>query len=114
VNLFRSYLQKGDVKINIESTRISPIAGKHACYGLGRGLALIEGICAGMGIPYQLVEPKTWQGYLFKGLSGSTKQKSLQFVKRAYPNLDIRKSNLAKKDHDGKADAVCIGYYGWR
>jgi hypothetical protein len=62
---------------------------------------------------FELIEPKTWQKEIFKGLNAAdTKQVSIMFCKRKYPSVDFGK--YGKPFIDGLTDATCIALYGKR
>jgi crossover junction endodeoxyribonuclease RuvC len=81
-----------------------------------------RGVCAGwawmlagLKIPYHLVAPRTWQAKMHEGTSGTdTKGRSIQAAQRLFPGVELRRSSRAKKDHDGKAEALLIAEYGRR
>lgn len=60
-----------------------------------------------MGLSYDLVAPKVWQGILKGKYKG--KSSTLAWAKRVYPDLP-----LEVLDHDGMVDALAICYYGMR
>ena len=36
----------------------------------------------------------------------------MEIMLRQFPNVDLRKSERARKPHDGKVDALLIAWYG--
>lgn len=96
----------------------------HAVYGssaagtftFGRGMGSLEGLLTGLGISYELVQPKTWQREIHRGIEGklTAKEKSRMAAARLFPQYDFRASEKCRKPHDGMIDAVLIAEYGKR
>lgn len=82
--------------------------GVSSTFSIGRGYGLWEGLLVGLGVPYQLVHPKTWQKELLGGLAGGSKERSIQRAGALFPDLDLRASERSRIPHDGKADALCL------
>lgn len=63
-----------------------------------------------LGIAYRVVDSRVWQKALLpSGLKGiELKKAAVQFVHKTFPKLD------RSKDQDGRADSVCLAYYGVR
>jgi hypothetical protein len=112
VDILRCFSGRDDCFAVVERTQVTPVAGKMACFGLGYGLALIEGIFAALGIPYMVVRAQEWQKTIHAGLPGeNTKQRSILYCKRRFPGVDLRRTPGCSTDHDGMADALCIAAY---
>ena len=81
--------------------------------GVSRGLW--EGMLAGLGIPYELVSPRSWQSAMLRDVQGSdTKQRALIAAQRLFPGHDFRATERSRKAHDGIVDAALIAEYGRR
>lgn len=99
----------------LERAQAMPSQGVTSMFTTGRGFGLWEGILAAYSIPYVLVRPKDWQKKVFSGLAGiggTTKDKSILFVQKTLPDADLTPGRK-RTPHDGLADAVCMGYYGY-
>lgn len=101
-------------------------------FGFSKGMLLA--LLVAHRIPYVLVAPKDWQNEVWinadkeytaqkqKLKSGEertikkvdTKSTSINAARRLFPSVDFRKSERAKKPHDGKVDALLMAEYGRR
>ena len=68
----------------------------------------IRGICAGLGVPYTLVHPRTWKKVMMPDMP-KEKEASIIRARQLFPGLRFP----LKRDH-GKADACLIAEYGRR
>lgn len=71
---------------------------------LGRTLGAIETVFELLGIPFEMVQPKTWKG--FYGL-GKDKKQSLQIARQLYSDAPL---HLAK--HADRAESLLIAHFG--
>ena len=80
-------------------------------FGLGKGILM--GMVSGLEIPYTLVNPKTWQGIAWEGVTkqADTKKTSLVASKRLFPTESFLATQRSRVPHDGLVDAALIGYY---
>lgn len=85
-------------------------------FGWIKGLK--TGIIATLGLTYMLVQPKTWQKYVWsptdvvkKGTKTDTKKTSLTAAKRLFPHENFLATERSKVPHDGIVDAVLIALY---
>lgn len=101
-------------------------------FGFSKGF--LQGLLIAHRIPYVLVAPKDWQNEVWinadkeyttqkqKLKSGEersvkkvdTKATSINAARRLFPSVDFRKSEKAKKPHDGKVDALLVAEYARR
>lgn len=101
-------------------------------FGFSKGMLLA--LLVAHRIPYVLVAPKDWQNEVWINAdkefttqkqtlkSGEertikkveTKATSINAARRLFPSVDFRKSEKAKKPHDGKVDALLMAEYGRR
>lgn len=88
--------------------------GSVSIFSHARGYGLLEGIVAGLGLPYTLVHPKTWQTALLAGSTGDSKARAQLVCGRLFPGLDLRASTRARNPHEGIVDGLLIGVYGQR
>lgn len=80
--------------------------------GVARGF---EWMLAGMGIPYQLVAPQTWQKAMHAGTPrADTKQRSIIAAQRLFPSVSLKRTQRSRKDDDGMAEALLIAEFGRR
>ena len=107
--------------IIIEKSQAMRKQGVTSMFNYGKISGLIEGIVIGLGYPYALVPPQTWQKVMFEGTPakrGKTKVKSKEraaiVATRLWPDMDWRKSERATNPHDGMVDAALIAEYGRR
>ena len=94
--------------ICIEDGQAMPGQGSVSMMSIGRGLGTWEGLLTGMGLPYRLVHPKTWQ----KGVgfvTGNPKGQAYEIACRLYPHLKFKTKR--GKIIDGRCDAVLIATY---
>lgn len=101
-------------------------------FGFSKGMLLA--LLVAHRIPYALVAPKDWQNEVWVNADkeyASQKQKckdggektvrkvdtkatSINAARRLFPTVDFRKSDKAKKPHDGKVDALLMAEYARR
>ena len=104
-----------------------------ATFAFGEINGLLKGLLIATGIPYQLVQPKTWQKEIWinqdmvvehkkvvvKGVEQSrkevnTKQTSFNAVKRLFPDVDLRKNERCRNWDNNKVDSLLICEYARR
>jgi hypothetical protein len=111
-DIFANY-ENDEVYIFLEKAHPRPISGVKQCFMTGFGYAIMQTIFTVYENGYELIEPKRWQKEIFKGLNmENTKEASIMFCKRKYPNTDFGK--YGKSFTDGLTDATCIALYGKR
>jgi len=104
-----------EVMVFIEKVHAMPKQGVSSSFKFGQGYGQLQGICAALGIGYQLVTPQAWMKSILAGYSSQGKTKaSVEYVKAKYPILSLLATERSRKPHDGMADALCIAEYGWR
>ena len=115
VYLWLSQWVEGDAYVCQETAQAFPITGKAACFSIGLGAGLIEGMLIALSLPYQHVRPKEWQGVVLKGIPGESKERSILKTEQAVPELDLHPLGPTdirpKNPHDGLADACCLALY---
>ncbi len=84
-------------------------------FGQGYGLAVIEMALTSLSIPYDLMSAQKWQGVMLTG-AGTEDRKAASVIvaQRKWPKQDWRRSEQARKAHDGLTDAALIAEYGRR
>lgn len=96
--------------VTLEKAQAMPGQGVRSTGTTMRGAGLWEGICAGLGLPYQVVHPRTWQRVMLRDVPGTdTKARSVLQASRLWPDLSL----VRKKDHN-RADAALLAEYGRR
>lgn len=92
----------------IERVRSQPNNGVKAAFTFGENYGYIRGLLESRSIGYQTVPPQTWK----KEFSlDNDKKKSIECAKRLFPNVDLKRTERCKTDHDGKAEALLIAEY---
>lgn len=102
----------------------------HAIYGssaagtfsFGRVFGLLEGMLCGVGIAYELVQPKVWQREIWThsdkvykdGRRIDAKKTSIRASARLFPDIDFRRTERSRNIDDNKCDAMLICEYGRR
>ena len=98
--------------IGIERQQAFQKQGVSSTFKTGRGFGILEGIAAGMKIPYMIIGAKIWQKKMFEGMGKSdTKQLSKIIAQRLYPNEDFRATERCTKIHDGITDSLAIALF---
>ncbi len=106
-----------DVRAAVELVTPMPLAygTTTTFFGQGYGLALIEMALTSLGIPYDLMSAQKWQGVMLTGAgTEDRKAASVVIAQRKWPKQDWRRSEKARKAHDGLTDAALIAEYGRR
>lgn len=89
--------------------------GTIANYYRGRSMAIVEGICTALGIPYQLVSPREWQKWAHAGTSGEdTKQRSIMAAQRMFPGVSLLRTPKSRVPHDGMAESLLLASWARR
>ena len=92
----------------LEEAQAMPGQGIVSTGSYMRGFGAIEGLLAGLGIPYTLVRPQVWKKVMMAGMD-KEKEASIVRAKQLWPSIALDR----KKDH-GRADALLIMEYGRR
>lgn len=86
------------------------LGGKVANFLLGRSRGIWEGLIAGLGLTYNLVDPITWSCFFFgKGKRENKKKLNRRRVVKLYPSS---KKYFKLKKHDELSDSLLIASYG--
>lgn len=88
--------------------------GITSTFTTGRGFGVLEGLVAGLEIPYKLVHPLTWQARMLPAGHGDTKGRAKLACGALYPKLDLRQNERCRKPHAGICDALLIATFGQR
>jgi len=95
----------------IEKVGARPGQGVVAMFTFGTGWGLVRGVCAGLGLPYELVRPQEWQRSM---LAGQPKGSEYLVASRLWPNAEWRASGRSNRILDGLVDAALIAEFGRR
>lgn len=106
--------RKGErVMVWLEVAQAMPKQGLSSTFKTGRGFGLWEGICAGLGLEYDIVHPRTWTKFMLKDIpAGEPKSRSMAKCQRLFPELPLTKPRGKVLSLDGRSDAALIAYYG--
>ena len=89
----------------IEQVNAMPNQGVTSMFSFGRSLGILEGVLAGLDIPYSLVTPSVWKKRM---QVNSSKDGARELAMRTWSN----KSELFKrKKDDGRAEAALMALY---
>lgn len=95
----------------LEKVSAMPKQGVASTFNFGKSAGFIEGVLTALDIPFQLVTPKMWKSEY--GLN-SDKAKSVEVCRRLFPNVNLKRTERCKKDHDGMAEALLMAEYARR
>lgn len=97
-------------------------ASAKSTFNFGEIFGFLQGLIVANGLPYALVQPKTWQtevwispDKVFKsGKTIDTKKTSINAAMRLFPDADFRRTPDCKNIDDNKVDATLIAEYARR
>ena len=90
----------------IEQTGAMPKQGVSSTYAFGYASGLIEGVCAGMGIPVVFALPAVWK----RALKVTADKGACRLMaQRLWPT---HAASFAWVRDDGRAEAALVGFYG--
>lgn len=92
--------------VYLEEVATRPGEGAVGAFAFGRGFGQLEGLLAGVGLPYTLVRPQTWKGKLHVP---ADKGSARMIACRLWPAMA---KQFARVMDDGRAESALIGYYG--
>ena len=95
----------------VEHVNAMPGQGVTSCFSFGQNFGFILGLLTAFRVPYELVRPQKWK----KEFScTSDKNTSVEVAQRMFPGVDLRRTPLCKKPHDGIAEALLMAEYARR
>lgn len=110
-DIFKTF-DKDNCHVVIENVHAIAGGSAKANWSFSRGKALLEVLCIAFDLPFTMVNPKAWQKLIHQGIPKmEAKDMTLMAIKRLYPEVDLRKSERAKKPHDGIYDALGMAHY---
>ena len=95
-------------------------------FNFGEVFGFLKGILIASGIPYHLVQPKSWQSEIWINedkvwrykVDGKkmvdTKNTSIAAARRLFPSVDLRRTPKCKGPDDNKVDSLLICEYARR
>ena len=95
----------------LEQAQAMPGQGVASTFATGRGFGIWEGILGALDMPYRTVRPGVWTKKVLAGVPGEGKARSINFVMRMFPGAELTPKGC-KKARDGRADALCLAFYG--
>ena len=99
----------------IEKVHSMPKQGVSSSFTFGVGFGILQGLVAGLQLPFTLVTPQAWQKAMFEGMAKEdTKATSAIICKRLWPEQDWRATSDCRVAHEGLCDAALIAEYGRR
>ena len=126
-NLISAYIGKDNVMVLLEDVHSLGGVSAAANASLMENKGVWIGLLMANKIPFTLVTPKEWQSYSWSGVEKILKEKksdkdrnitdtkatSLKAALNLYPNVDLRKSERAKKGDEGIIDSLLMAHYAY-
>jgi len=105
-----------------EQGQKNPMFGTKGNFSNGYSFGVVNTVLSLGGIPHILINPRTWQGVIFKDIKGrlknkknangiTTKEASIEVCRRLYPSISLYPTPRHKKPCDGFADALLMATY---
>ena len=96
----------------VEKVGARPGQGTVSMFSFGKSAGFIEGVLAGLGIPYQLIPPAKWKKEF--SLIGKDKRASIVTCQKLFPELDLKRTERCRTESDGKAEAALLAEWARR
>jgi len=96
----------------IEKVGSMPGQGVASTFTFGTGYGQLQGILAGLGIPFELVTPQAWKKLVLAG-TAKDKAAAIAYCRRVFPDVSLVMPRC-RSAHDGIADALCLMQFGLR
>jgi crossover junction endodeoxyribonuclease RuvC len=109
--ILRSLALKGNAVVVLEQQQAMPGQGVSSTFSIGYGFGLWAGLLSALEIPFQTVRPSVWVRKVLAGCPGEGKARSIGFVMRMYPGVELVPPGC-RKPRDGRADALCLATFG--
>lgn len=106
------FIRRVDLVV-IEKVSARPGQGVTGMFNFGMGYGMLQGICLGAGIPYELVRPQEWKNLVLKG-TPKDKDAAIAYCRHRFPSVSLLPTPKCTKPSDGIADALCLMEYGRR
>lgn len=108
---FAIYADRGGALAVLEQAQAMPGQGVSSTFSTGRSFGLWEGILGALEIPFITVRPSVWVKSVLTGVAGQGKERSIKFAMQAFPFAELIPEGC-RKPRDGRADALCLAWYG--
>jgi crossover junction endodeoxyribonuclease RuvC len=96
----------------IEKVGSMPGQGVASTFTFGTGYGQLQGLLAGLGIPFELVTPQAWKKLVLAG-TPKDKDAAIAYCRRVFPDVPLIMPGC-RVAHDGIGDALCLMQYGLR
>lgn len=100
-----------DVHVFIEKVHSMPKQGVRSTFTFGTGYGAIRGVCAGLGVPRELVTPQEWKKAM---LGGQPEDSEASVARGLWPNHDWKATERCRVPHTGMVAAALIAEHGRR
>ena len=95
----------------VEKVGAMPKQGVSSTWVFAENYGYIQGVLHAFDIPFQLVPPRVWK----KAFSlTSDKTKSIEVCQRLFPMVNLKRTELSRKDDNNLAEAMLIAEYAKR
>jgi crossover junction endodeoxyribonuclease RuvC len=98
--------------VYIEQVAARPGQGVCSMFSFGKAYGGLFGVCGALKIKVKTVIPRTWQKKLL-GEGTHEKEDTIKFCQEKFPEVSLLATSRSKVAHDGIADSMGIGYYGY-
>lgn len=92
----------------LEDVHSMPKQGVASTFAFGHNKGFIEGMLYACGIRYILVAPQRWKKFF---RLNKDKKLSILTAKIFFPDVDMKRTDRCKSDHDGIAEALLMAKY---
>jgi crossover junction endodeoxyribonuclease RuvC len=96
----------------IEKVGSMPGQGVSSTFTFGTGYGQLQGLLAGLGIPFELVTPQAWKKLVLAG-TPKDKDAAIAYCRRAFPDVPLVMPGC-RVPSDGIGDALCMLNYALR
>ena len=97
----------------LEKVAARPGQGVSSMFKFGMVYGIVQGVCLGRKIPFELVTPQRWKKIVLADTK-KDKDAAVAYCRRRFPQVSLKATERSRKDHDGMADALCLMEYGRR
>lgn len=95
----------------LEKVSAMPKQGVTSMFNFGVSFGFIKGVLTAFEMPYQEIPPQKWK----KEYSlNSDKQNSIAVCKKLFPDVNLKRTDKCRVDHDGMAEALLMAEYARR
>ena len=92
-----------DLIVGLERVHSMPKQGVASSFSFGKTAGVLQGVCSGLQLPFQMVTPQAWHKTMLAGMPKG-KDSSIQKCHELFPEVDC----ITKKSHHNRADALLI------